>query len=173
MLYTVTRGEGHTNRTSFQAIAKHAAIASAKARKQQSLAMTMTVFASTSSFDKEPHYSKSVTIKLAYPTADAGKIVAAATNAAKQIFRPNVRFYKVGVGLTELTTAKYEQTDLINQNPNNKSLMTVLDGLNTRFGRDTLFLAAQGIQEKWEMRRSMLTPQYTTNWKDLPKLKCS
>ncbi|HGH6051967.1 TPA: DUF4113 domain-containing protein [Vibrio mimicus] len=29
---------------------------------------------------------------------------------------------------------------------------------------DTFFLAAQGITQKWAMRRDMLTPQYTTCW---------
>ncbi|ENM5892505.1 DUF4113 domain-containing protein [Vibrio mimicus] len=33
------------------------------------------------------------------------------------------------------------------------------------------FLAAQGITQKWAMRRDMLTPQYITCWQDLPKIK--
>ncbi|WP_462055521.1 DUF4113 domain-containing protein, partial [Vibrio cholerae] len=39
-------------------------------------------------------------------------------------------------------------------------------------GSDAIFLAAQGITQKWAMRREMLSPQYTTRWKDLPKIKC-
>jgi len=48
----------------------------------------------------------------------------------------------------------------------------VFDQLNQKYGRDTLFLGAQGIDKKWEMRRNMLTPQYTTKWLDLPKVRC-
>ncbi|SQD80686.1 protein of unknown function [Moritella yayanosii] len=50
--------------------------------------------------------------------------------------------------------------------------MAVFDVLNQKYGRDTLFLGAQGIDKKWAMRRNMLTPQYTTKWLDLPKVRC-
>ncbi|NMS01435.1 DUF4113 domain-containing protein, partial [Vibrio parahaemolyticus] len=50
--------------------------------------------------------------------------------------------------------------------------MNVYDTLNNKFGSETVFLAAQGISQKWSMRRQMLTPQYTTRWVDLPKIKC-
>ena len=50
--------------------------------------------------------------------------------------------------------------------------MNVLDGLNARYGRDTLFLGAQGIEPKWSMRRERLTARYTTRWSDLPRLRC-
>ncbi|BDM64332.1 hypothetical protein NFHSH190041_17840 [Shewanella sp. NFH-SH190041] len=50
--------------------------------------------------------------------------------------------------------------------------MNALDGLNRKYGTDTLFIAAQGIEQKWGMKRDMLSPQYITRWKDLPKVKC-
>ncbi|WP_083758339.1 DUF4113 domain-containing protein [Shewanella halifaxensis] len=31
---------------------------------------------------------------------------------------------------------------------------------------------AKWISLKWGMRREMLTPQYTTRWKDIPLIKC-
>ncbi|RPA22850.1 DUF4113 domain-containing protein, partial [Shewanella frigidimarina] len=37
---------------------------------------------------------------------------------------------------------------------------------------DTVFLAAQGIEHKWAMRRDLLTPQYTTKWRCVPQIKC-
>jgi DNA polymerase V len=47
----------------------------------------------------------------------------------------------------------------------------MFDGLNQRYERDTVFVAAQGIEQKWSMRRDRLTPQYTTRWKDVPRVK--
>ncbi|MBD6969805.1 DUF4113 domain-containing protein, partial [Vibrio parahaemolyticus] len=41
-----------------------------------------------------------------------------------------------------------------------------------RYGTNTLFLGSQGIDRRFEMRRELLTPQYTTCWKDLPKIRC-
>ncbi|OXX55795.1 hypothetical protein B9J80_05150 [Vibrio sp. V12_P9A6T4] len=67
----------------------------------------------------------------------------------------------------------HEQFDLLNPVPNNTKLMSVFDQLNGRYGSDTVFMAAQGIDEKWGMRRELLTPQYTTRWGDLPLFKCN
>ena len=83
-----------------------------------------------------------------------------------QIFSEGVRFYKAGVGLLDLVEGRQEQADLFNPTPNNTSLMSVFNGQNT------VFLGAQGIEQKWQMRRQLLTPQYTTCWTDLPQVKC-
>ncbi|MGL4937203.1 DUF4113 domain-containing protein [Shewanella sp.] len=50
--------------------------------------------------------------------------------------------------------------------------MQALDGINQRDGSDALFVATQGITHKWAMRRELLTPQYTTNWRHLPRICC-
>ena len=78
----------------------------------------------------------------------------------------------MGIGLLDLSCAQYVQQGLFNQTPDNLKLMKVYDELNHRYGSDTLFIGAQGIEKKWAMRRKMLTPQYTTKWQDLPQIKC-
>ena len=55
--------------------------------------------------------------------------------------------------------------------------MKLLDDLNTRMGKMTLFYGSQGIQkqsrkikvkkEKWPMKSSYKSPFYTTSWSDL------
>jgi len=50
---------------------------------------------------------------------------------------------------------------------NISALMEVLDHLNTKDGRDTLYFAGQGIQQQWQMKREMLSPRYTTRYCDL------
>ena len=52
--------------------------------------------------------------------------------------------------------------------------MGALDKLNERFGRGTVTLASAGTkgpQRDFEMKRNLLTPQYTTCWADLPVAK--
>ncbi|MCP4789391.1 MAG: DUF4113 domain-containing protein, partial [Gammaproteobacteria bacterium] len=85
---------------------------------------------------------------------------------------PGVNYYKVGVGLLDLSNGEHEQFDMLNPTPNNTELMRVFDGINQKYGTDSLFLGAQGINEKWGMRRDRLTPQYTTRWNDVPKIRC-
>lgn len=83
-----------------------------------------------------------------------------------------MRYYKIGVGLFDLVSEKHNQFDLFNAPTANPQLMQALDSINHRYGTDTLFLAAQGINQKWAMRRELLTPQYTTNWLDVPIINC-
>lgn len=92
--------------------------------------------------------------------------------AAPKLFRQGVRYYKIGVGLLDLVSEKHRQFDLFNAPSANPQLMRTLDSVNHRYGNDTLFLAAQGIDQKWTMRRELLTPQYTTDWGCLPQIKC-
>ncbi|PFG58019.1 DNA polymerase V [Vibrio sp. ES.051] len=154
-----------------QALSKHAGIAANKACKQHSLCRVMLCFASNSPFDDQPASFRSVHY-FPYPTSDSTQLVKIASEATSQLFKPDVRYYKIGVGLIELVDGRHEQLDLLNSNSGNDKLMQVFDALNDKYGTDTLFLGAQGIEQKWHMRRDMLTPQYTTKWRDVPVIKC-
>jgi len=100
------------------------------------------------------------------------QITKAASQLAKELFHKDVRYYKIGIGLIDLVDGTHEQKDLFNSDQNNDNLMQVFDKLNQRYGNNTVFLGAQGTEQKWAMRRKMLTPQYTTKWQDIPKVKC-
>ncbi|EPU0490759.1 Y-family DNA polymerase [Vibrio cholerae] len=154
-----------------QALCKHANIASYKARQQKSLCRVMLCFANSSPFDEYSVVRRAIH-RFAYPTSDVTQLTQIASLLAEQLFQEDIRFYKIGVGLLDLVDGQHEQADLFNPNPNNPALMNVYDTLNGRYGSDTLFLAAQGITQKWAMRRDMLTPQYTTRWQDIPKIRC-
>ncbi|MGR5520767.1 Y-family DNA polymerase [Vibrio campbellii] len=154
-----------------EALCQHAGIASRKARRQGSLCKVLVCFASSSPFDDTP-YSKRMIHRFPYPTADVTQISKVVSEFANQLFSEGVRFYKVGVGLLDLLDGRQEQADLFNPTPNNAPLMSIFDGLNQRYGQNTVFLGAQGIEQKWQMRRQFLTPQYTTRWADLPKVQC-
>jgi len=52
-------------------------------------------------------------------------------------------------------------------------LMYVLDGINQRYGRWALRLAAEGVERAWQMRRGNMSPGYTTSWEDLPIVRAS
>ena len=154
-----------------QALSKHVAIAAAKARHQGSHCKTMMLFANNSPYDEHP-VSFKVLVYFTCPTHCTAELTKAMTEAAPKLFRLGVRYYKIGVGLINLTSQKHVQLDLFNPPKANPALMNALDGINQRYGTDTLFLAAQGIEHKWAMRRELLTPQYTTQWQSIPAIKC-
>ncbi|MFV0575046.1 MAG: Y-family DNA polymerase [Vibrio sp.] len=157
-----------------QALSKHAAIAANKARQQNTLCPTLTCFAANSPHDEKPVSFKSVH-HFEYPTNDTSVITKVVTQMATQLYHPDVLYYKIGVGLVDLFSASHQQLDLLNPTPSNDKLMTIFDHINQKYGGDTLFLAAQGIdneKKNWGMKRERLTPQYTTKWRDLPKILC-
>ncbi|MCG9683062.1 Y-family DNA polymerase [Vibrio sp. Isolate23] len=154
-----------------QALSQHANIASRKARNQKSLCKVVLCFAASSSYD-EKTFSYRAIHRFAYPTSDVNQITKACVTMAKEIYKPGVPYYKIGVGLLDLVDGRYAQPDLFNPEPNNDKLMSVFDNINDRYGRDTVFLGAQGIQKKWAMRRDLLTRQYTTNWQHIPIIAC-
>ena len=86
-------------------------------------------FASNSPFDEKPVNSKLIH-NFAYPTADATQLTSVATSLAKALFMPGVNYYKVGVGLLDLSDGEHEQFDMLNPTPNNTELMSVFDGIN-------------------------------------------
>ena len=62
--------------------------------------------------------------------------------------KPIFSITKLGVGLLELITTSPQQLDWLNPTPDDTRLMSVLDKMNQRYGRDTLFLTAQDIDQK-------------------------
>ncbi|QSX28579.1 Y-family DNA polymerase [Shewanella cyperi] len=154
-----------------QAIAKHVGIASAKARKQRSLTSAVLVFANNSPYDERPIGFKQL-VRFPVPTNCAAAITSAVAQVVPELYRPGVRYYKIGVGLLDLISDIHFQPDLFAPPPADPRLMQACDALNIRYGSNTLFLAAQGIEQKWAMRRQLLTPQYTTNWRHLPLICC-
>ena len=154
-----------------QALAKHVGIASFKARQQKLLCSTLMVFAANSPFDESPCNYK-LLAQFCPPTNDTSQILKAISENIHRLYKPDVAYYKVGIGLLNLSSEVYRQGSLFSPPKDNVLLMNVLDKINTKYGSDATVFAAQGINEKWSMRRQLLTPQYTTNWKHIPKFIC-
>lgn len=154
-----------------EALAKHISIACANLRQQGSLCAALLLFAGNSPHDKQPCRRK-LLIPIQPPTDDTSKMLALLREHIKQLFVPGVAYYKLGVGLLDLTSAQHWQYDLFHPKQGDSPLMQVMDNINQRYGRDTSFFASQGINPDWSMRRSLLTKQYTTNWQHIPKIRC-
>lgn len=157
--------------TLHEAIVSHVCNAAAKCRAQGSLCGAMMIFASNSAYDEKPSGFKRI-ITFSPPTSDSMFMANQAAKVLETAFNPDTRYYRVGVGLLDLSPAKNAQYDLFSPSTDNVPLMEAMDTLNSRYGRNTVFVAGQGIEQRWQMRRDMLSPQYTTNWRHLPRLKC-
>ena len=57
--------------------------------------------------------------------------------------------------------------DPVEQNKSD-SLMCVMDAINKKMGKGSVTTAASGISQRWAMRRESKSPNYTTDWDELP-----
>ena len=46
----------------------------------------------------------------------------------------------------------------------------VIDQINQKHSKNIIYFAAKGTKQNWSMKRSLLSPAYTTKWSDLPKI---
>ncbi len=53
-----------------------------------------------------------------------------------------------------------------------EQIMSIFDAVNHKFGRHTLYLAAEGSSKPWSMKRQLVSPNYTTQWGELPTVYC-
>ncbi|MFU0625069.1 Y-family DNA polymerase [Klebsiella pneumoniae] len=154
-----------------QAICSYASRAAEKLRGEHQYCRFISAFVKTSPFAlNEPYYGNSTSVKLLTPTQDSRDIITAATKCLDAIWRDGHRYQKAGVMLGDFYSQGVAQLNLFDDNAprqNSEKLMEVLDHLNAKDGRGTLYFAGQGIQTAWQMKRDMLSPRYTTRYCDL------
>ena len=153
------------------ALTTHSAIVAKKVRRQSSLIKKLLIFASSSPHD-DNYYKQAMVYKFPVATDNSCDIAKAVSLVLADIFIQGVRFYRCGVGAIALESRRYQQPDLFLPDNSNPILMNCLDTINNRYGQGTLTLAAEGKSDSWEMKRHFLSPQYTSNWRDIPKIRC-
>lgn len=154
-----------------QAICSYASRAAEKLRGEHQYCRFISAFVKTSPFAlNEPYYGNSASVKLLTPTQDSRDIIAAATRCLDRIWKDGHRYQKAGVMLGDFFSQGVAQLNLFDDNApraGSEKLMEVLDQINAKGGRGTLYFAGQGIQQQWAMKREMLSPRYTTRFSDL------
>lgn len=158
-----------------QAICSYASRAAEKLRGEHQYCRFISAFVKTSPFAlSESYYGNSASVKLMTPTQDSRDIITAATKCLDAIWRDGHRYQKAGVMLGDFYSQGVAQLNLFDDNAprqNSDKLMEMLDQLNAKNGRGTLYFAGQGIQTNWQMKRDMLSPRYTTRITDLLVIK--
>ena len=158
-----------------ESVSTYAARACLKLRSQQSVAGGIYVFAHTNPFRTDrKQYASAFSYQFIYPTDDTRSIITHAKHCMKQIFKPGYHYKKAGVMLLNLKPKESLQYDLLHKVVVRKSaeVMHVLDEINQRFGKKTIFLCAEGIQQSWQMQRNKMSPCYTTKWDQLAHVNC-
>ncbi|MEB4675955.1 Y-family DNA polymerase [Enterobacteriaceae bacterium G50] len=154
-----------------QAICSYAARGAEKLRAEHQYCRYISTYVKTSPFAlNEPYYGDNAFVKLLTPTQDSRDIINAAIKCLDKIWKDGHRYQKAGIMLGDFFSQGVAQLNLFDENtprPGSERLMEVLDHLNAKGGKGTLYFAGQGIQQHWQMKREMLSPRYTTRYSDL------
>ncbi len=153
-----------------ESVAYFASRVTARMRREELIGQYVQVFVTTKDNTADPHYSNSFTLALEEPTNYAPTIAATAIRGLRHIYRNGYLYRRAGINVLGLTKTDNRQRSLFaGSNPGKeKALMNVLDAVNAKYGRDTLFLAAEGTGDQiWKMRQVMRSPRYTTRWNEL------
>jgi len=158
-----------------QSVATHAARAAEKLRSQDGVTGALTVFIQTNPFKQnEPQHHQSITIPLAEATDNTLTLTNAALAGLQRIYQPHFRYKKAGVILNLISdkpTMQQSLFDDVQSKGKSASLMKVVDAINTRFGNAVIRSAAAGThhtKQAWQMRSNNRSPNYTTQWDELP-----
>ncbi len=159
-----------------EAVAAYMSRAAEKLRAQNSVASCVMVFIQTSRFDQgAPAYSNAYSMALPVPTAHTPTLIKAACSALARIYRPGHAYKKAGVMLSGIEGTSGRQLSLLElqpfDRPKDKPLMRVLDGINARWGNETVRLAASGVERSWKMKQARRSPRFTTVWSELAEAR--
>lgn len=159
-----------------EAVASYISRAAEKLRSQDSLAGAIQVYIRTNIFKPEsPQYQRAVTVPLPEATADSRVLTMWGLRVLRRIYRPGFGYHKAGVTLMNILPRANQQFSLFVPSSiassRSEKLMGVLDGINQRYGRGALRIAAEGVEKTWQMRRGNLSPSYTTDWSGLAVVK--
>lgn len=146
--------------------------AAEKLRKDGSVAASLCVYVRTNPFKvDDPQYQRSLVVPLYRPTDDTTKLIGAALAGLKTIYRSGFHYKKTGVLLMGLQPREAIQPTLFDDQvaqARSDNMMCVMDTINRKMGQGSVTIAASGIRQRWAMRRERKSPNYTTDWGELP-----
>lgn len=111
--------------------------------------------------------------KLAHPTNDTFTLLAATQHLLETLYEHDVPYRKVGVTVPAIYANELVQTALFETTttPNRVALMAVIDGLNTRAGKEIVLIGERKQGSVWQAKRDAQSPAYTTKWTDVAEVK--
>ncbi|MFN7038503.1 MAG: Y-family DNA polymerase [Alphaproteobacteria bacterium] len=151
-----------------EAVISHISKAGEKVRKAKLEASYLIVYTATDKF-KENYYKNSSYLALPFATDNTLELIKYSNLLIEKIYQPGFNYKKAGIILSGLRPKIYYKASLFDNRDIKKStnLMSALDTINANYGSKTVFFGGAGIKNEWEPIKNMLSPCYTTSWKDI------
>ena len=152
-----------------QAVSMYATRCAEKLRTQNSCTNLVEVFLHTNPFRPDlPQYKNVRFVRLPVASNSTLNVVQAALRGLRSIYRAGYQYKKAGVIVSGLVPSNTIQYNVFHSTDEDRHmrLMTAMDKVNDREGRDVLRVAEQGFDRRWTLRQERLSPCYTTRWAD-------
>ena len=154
-----------------EALATHISSACEQLREEGLCANAMYVFAQTA-IDPitEERSCHGTTLSFSVPTNDTPRVISIASKSLLRWAQQGLRYKKCGVVFLDLIPEQQVAPDLFQERAGKKrrEVLHVVDEINARFGKNTLFYGATGVCPRWQMRCDHRSRRYTTCWDELP-----
>ena len=162
--------------TLLQAISAHATRTAEKRRRHGLVAGTFRVIFHTNRHrPDQPQHAGSRTTRLAPVSSDTLDLFAAARHCARAAWPKSASaghaVTKAGVLLDALLRLEDRPRMLFDVPHRPSDLMVALDAANGRFGKKTIVLASEGLEQSWQLRADLRSPRCTGRMADLPVVR--
>lgn len=157
-----------------EATVSYASRLALKLRKDKSCATVLSIRLLTNRFKLDmPQATPGVSISLTHPVNNIHDIVKVALEGLNMIYLEGYMYQKVEVTATGLIPETEVQLDMFNtwNGIRNDKLTNIMDSINKHYGTGTLRIASEGSTHSWTMKRKFLSPSYTSDWKDILKVR--
>ncbi len=155
-------------------ISNFAVRAGEKLRYEKQKCSQVSVFISTSRFNKKLQHRGFDSFQLPFPVDDTRSILMGANKALNVIFRKGYPYAKAGVLLSQFSHPAFIQKSLFEVTDQQHlkqdgNLMQTIDELNDN--QTQVYYASQYPAGLSSIQKAMVSPKYTTNWWELPTTK--
>lgn len=179
-----TFGKAVTDLRNFcSALSTFVPILSEKLRRQQLMATSLTVFATTNRFAEEKYREGSVTFDI-LPMNDTLSLNREVLKAARSIWQDGHRYSRAGIYVQQVRPAEYrlDDTNSCTDRADPERLMEALEFITQRYGRNSIRTAAMKLKvkkkkedptvlEEWDPRLNLNSSAYTTCVDELMQVK--
>ncbi|MGO3394601.1 Y-family DNA polymerase [Glutamicibacter arilaitensis] len=158
-----------------QVMGIYAQQASARLHKHQKQAKILSAWAMTSYYNQHQDHQPAITVKLPGPTADPVVLTRAAKQLLPQIL-VGLKYARAGVVVMDLRPLAMQETfDPFISAHEAKQIGPLIQQIRSEHGVKSIGLGRAGLQQgpAWQMRREMMSPRYTTHWRELLTVKAA
>ncbi len=154
-------------------VSTFAMVCAEKLRKQNSCCYGVILYLRKDKYKVEkPKYNFYTMETLPFASNSGITISTLAVKMLKEIFEEGEIYKKAGVIVTQIIPQDQKQFHLFEEeNPKHQKIMEVMDAFYQKTGERKIRLGNQDLQRTWKMKQNLLSPKYTTDIRDIFRVR--